>query len=303
MRNRLTQRAKGSRRRVLAGLALLVAPVSAVPGAVNVSVVRQTQVDLAVRLDVLPRPASSFAQTLTGAAGTTQSIATVLDAPGGPVRAFVAITPDPDQARERCRLRIVSEVRQGRRVARLDRTVEAAPERLGLIEIWSAPQGARLVLGYTASWAEKPRVVEIRPGTEPVDFAVEVALRTGEREQLLEERRLLGMVGSPVRYEYRRAGSGCGDAAPCLVENSTFRLDLSPDALDGDELDLGARLVLVTEQAAAPGDAPAEGVTPAAPARRDGVARARLAPGEPLRVALPLGTGGQSLVVRVTPWF
>ncbi len=268
--------------------ALAGAPAGADP---RIAVVRETRVTLELRFDLLGVPGTRpVAETLTGNPGRTLSVSRVLPLKGGPLRVFVAVTPNPQAARESCKVRIVSDARWLGRSARVDRTLEIHPERLSVVELWSAPAGsARLVLGVSGTWSETPRVVQVVPGHEPVEFLVEGQLTVDGTRTNFEQRHLTGLVGSPVRYSVRTvAGEDDADSGGEVM------LELTPVALANGELELDARAAL--EPDALPGASEK-------PPRRESLTHDRLLPGSSLDVVVPLAEPGHALVFRVTAYF
>ncbi len=269
------------------------AALAGTPGGADprIAVVHETRVALELRFDLLGVPgAKPVVETLAGSPGQTLSLSRVLPLKGGPLRVFVAVTPTPQAARETCRVRIVADARWVGRNAVVDRTIEIHPERLSVVELWSAPNGpARLVMGVSGTWAEKPRVVNVVPGHEPVEFLVEGQLTVDGTRTNFEQRHLTGLVGSPVRYSFRSVAGGTDDDP-----GGEVMIELTPVALANGELELNARAAL--EPDAPPG---AGGKPP----RRETLTRDRLLPGASLDVVVPLAEPGHALVFRVTAYF
>jgi hypothetical protein len=270
-------------------------------GQVPVSLIHETRVTLDLRFDLLGTSGVAPASlTLSGAPGQTLSVSRVFDLKGGPLRLFVALTPDPDPVSERCRVHVVSDARWAGAGARIDRIIDVRPDRLTLIDLWSAPSGqARLVAGLTATWASRPRVVPVVPGHEPVEFVIEAQYSHDGQRVVVDQRHLSTLIGSPVRYMLRhsaQAGAVAGSGEEDAALGGSLTLELDPRSARDGELEVAARASLESD---AGGDA-AEG-TP--PARREAMTTDRLLPASALEIVLPLAGPGQALVFRVTAYF
>lgn len=295
---------------VLALLALGGGGAAAAPP--RVTVVHESRVTLGVRLFLTGGGAdnASITETLSGVAGQKLALGRTIAAPGGPLVVLLSLTADPDEPRERCRVRVVSDARQGLQAARLDRAVFVPPDRVTLVDLWSAAAGRpRLVLALTAHWGDAPQARALKPGEQPVDFLIETALHIDGKKHVVDERRLTGLIGSPVEFDVRHepgdepVGPPAPDSTP--DQGVDFRLQVLPETLLGDDLELSIRVTLLTTPApsAAPPPAAADGSVATAPDRRDALTKRRLAMGEPADVIVPLASPGAALVVTITPYF
>ncbi|HNX20661.1 MAG TPA: hypothetical protein PKG80_10395, partial [Acidobacteriota bacterium] len=268
-------------------------------------VVHETVVSIETRLDLLGDPhGATVAERLEGPAGSTISASKVVPTSGTPLRVFLALTPVPDVGRAECRVRVVATITSDSKTALFDRSVVVRPDRLKVFELWGDAAGRRrLVLGLSASWTDRPRVVPIVAGSEPVEFAVRTLIVRGAARQQIEERRLPGLVGTPVKMSMRRepgaavtrAGAAAGkdeakakagpeepaDETPIEVE-----LELAPLRISEGTLEVSAKLT--TKSAAAP---------------RAAIKEVRVASGESFDVEVDAGDAGEKLVFHVSCFF
>ena len=264
-------------------------------------VVHETVVSLEMRLDVLGDPrGGTIADRLEGVAGSTISTSKVVPTAGTPLRVFLALTPVPDLARAECRVRVVATIKSDSKMALFDRTVVVRPDRLKVFELWGDAAGRkRLVLGLSAAWADRPRVVPIVAGAEPVEFAVQTLIVRGTARQQIEERRLPGLVGTPVKMSMRHdptAYAPRGDAAKGEAKNAPeqpadaspieVELELAPLRLAEGTLEVSAKLT--TKSAAAP---------------RAAIKEVRVGSGDSFDVEVDAGDAGEKLVFHVVCFF
>jgi len=249
-------------------------------------VVHETVVSIETRLDLLGDPhGATVAERLEGPAGSTISASKVVPTSGTPLRVFLALTPVPDVGRAECRVRVVATITSDSKTALFDRSVVVRPDRLKV------------------SWTDRPRVVPIVAGSEPVEFAVRTLIVRGAARQQIEERRLPGLVGTPVKMSMRRepgaavtrAGAAAGkdeakakagpeepaDETPIEVE-----LELAPLRISEGTLEVSAKLT--TKSAAAP---------------RAAIKEVRVASGESFDVEVDAGDAGEKLVFHVSCFF
>lgn len=269
----------GCGRLIAAALAVLAGVCPAVAGP-RVTVLRETRVTLDLRLDLFGEPRSvPVAERLVTGAGGIASLNRTIETSGAPLSLFLALTPDPDPRRERCRVRVVARIVRAGMLSSFDRVVEVGADRSTLVDIWGTPDGrTRLVMGLTAWWSSVPRIVELRPGTRPVEFALVTALRAGGRDTVLEERNLAGLVGSPIRYSAVQ-DTGSGETAEAVT------IEITPHAIEEGQLDLAARVGIESGE------------------RREAMTRRSIALGESVELVLAAFDPGESLVFRITPYF
>ncbi len=274
-------------------------------GLPRVTVTYETRVTLDLRLFLTGGgdEGASLSQTLQGRAGEKLTLSHTVQTPDGPLVLLLALTADPDQPRERCRVRVVSDARQGVHTARLDRVVFLRAERAALIDLWRRGKGPpHLVLALSAHWTDAPQATALTAGVTPVDFVIETALRVDGQVHVVDERRLSGLVGSPVEFNFRHApGEGLpGPPAPDEAPDQgvDFLLHVTPELIQNERLEVSAQVTLLTPPT--PGAAPAEAP---APDRRDALTKRKLEVGQSAEIVVPLRTDGAALVVKITPFF
>ncbi len=275
-------------------------------GLPRVTVTYETRVTLDARLFLTggADEGATASQTLQGRAGEKLTLSRTVETPDGPLVLLLSLTADPDQPRERCRVRVVSDARQGVHTARLDRVVFLRAERAALIDLWSRGKGPpRLVLALSAHWTDAPQAMPLTAGATPVDFVIETALRVDGQVHVVDDRRLSGLVGSPVEFNFRHApGEGLpGPPAPDETPDQgvDFRLHVTPESIQDEMLEVSAQVTLLTPPPA-PGAAPAEAPPPD---RRDALTKRRLGVGQSAEIVVPLRSDGAALVVKITAFF
>ncbi len=203
------------------------------------TLVHDVTVTLRVRLSLAGAPGGpkEVVETLQGPAGRTLSVSRVLEIPGEPLRVFLALTPEPDEGRGRCLVSLLSQARRSGRTSSVDRVLRLEPDRVTVVDLWSAPTGeGRLVLALTASWVSKPRLVPVTVGAEPVQFRVQQLVKEGGATELLDDRMLVGIVGSPIRTTIERIAArpmSPPAAAPSRANPATGASPAKPSAATG----------------------------------------------------------------------
>lgn len=323
-------------RRLVTGLLGLLALWNGHPSRADlpVVVVREPQITLDLRITTTGPglTARTASETWTGAPGATYSLNRAVKTPAGDLQLFLALTPTLLPIEERCRIRLVSVGQHLGKIHRLDKTLTLAPERAGLLELWSDPQGTTLVfLVVSAHWKVVPKIVPIKPDAPAVEFVIQSVLESQSGEDVLDEQHLPGLVGSPVEYSYevRKTESSVSPLAHIAPqEEGRLVIRLLPERIAQGQLEFTAQISLVNSgqvpgQAAAPPEpetppapdtppappspgAPAAPPTPLAPPpptkRFETLTRETL----PLGASLVLAPGGTTfprLVFRITAFF